>query len=109
LYSKYDRKINLAKKKPAIFGILTKKNMSALRSVTFTAIPKIGANPTLDRREKIIALLEEQTLLLKDSNYTRTARTWVKKDAQLTPVEKKRRVLPWWQRTPTALMSSLFD
>jgi hypothetical protein len=32
--------------------------MSALRSLTFTTIPKIGANPTLDRRTNIIARLE---------------------------------------------------
>jgi hypothetical protein len=41
--------------------------------------------------------LEEQKLLLKDSNYTRTVRTWVKKEGQLTPVEKQQRILPWWR------------
>src|SRR5215831_14415460 len=71
--------------------------MSALKSLTFTTIPRIGANPTFDRRRKIIALLEEQEILLKDSNYTRTVRTWVKKDGQLTPVDKQQRVLPWWR------------
>jgi hypothetical protein len=85
----------LAKKKPAIVAILNK--MSALRSLTFTTIPKIGANPIFDRRGKIIALLEEQKLLLKDPSYTRRVRTWVKKDGQLTPVEKQQRVLPWWR------------
>jgi hypothetical protein len=85
----------LAKKKPAIVAILN--NMSALRSLTFTTIPKIGANPIFDRRGKIIALLEEQKLLLKDPSYTRRVRTWVKKDGQLTPVEKQQRVLPWWR------------
>ena len=73
------------------------QNMSALKSLTFTTIPKIGANPTSDRRRKIIAFLEEQKLLLKDSNYTRTVRTWAKKDGQLAPVEKQQRVLPWWR------------
>jgi hypothetical protein len=98
-----DRKID-GPKKPAIVGSVTKKNMSALKfsmsalkSLTFTTIPKIGANPIFDRRGKIIALLEEQKLLLKDSNYTRRVRTWVKKDGQLTPVEKQQRVLPWWR------------
>jgi hypothetical protein len=71
--------------------------MSALRSLTFTTIPNIGANPTLDRRTKIIARLEEQKLLLKDPSYTRTVRTWVKKDGQLMPVEKLQRILPWWR------------
>ena len=63
--------------------------MSALRSLTFTTMPKIGANPTLDRRTNIIARLEEQKLLLKDPRYTRTVRTWVKKDGQLMPVDKR--------------------
>ena len=71
--------------------------MGALKSLTFTTIPKIGANLTFDRRGKTIAFLEEQKLLLKDSNYTRTVRTWVKKDGQLTPVEKQQRILPWWR------------
>jgi hypothetical protein len=34
--------------------------MSALKSLTFTTLPKIGANPTLDRRTNMIARLEEQ-------------------------------------------------
>jgi hypothetical protein len=45
----------------------------------------------------MIARLEEQKLLLNDSNYTRTVRTWVKKDGQLTPIDKQQRVLPWWR------------
>jgi hypothetical protein len=71
--------------------------MSALKSLTFTTIPKIGANPTLDRRTNIIARLEEQKLLLNDPSYTRTVRTWVKKDRQLMPVNKPKRILPWWR------------
>ena len=54
-------------------------------------------NPTLDRRANIIARLEEQKLLLNDPSYIRTVRTWVKKDGQLTPVDKQQRVLPWWR------------
>jgi uncharacterized protein DUF6641 len=71
--------------------------MSALRSLTFTTLPKIGANPTLNRRTNMIARLEEQKLLLNDANYIRTVRTWVKKDGQLTPIDKQQRVLPWWR------------
>jgi hypothetical protein len=37
--------------------------MTALKSLTFTTVPKIGANPTLDRRAKVIERLEEQKLL----------------------------------------------
>ena len=71
--------------------------MSALSSLTFTTVPRIGANPTLDRRASIIARLEEQKLLLNDPSYIRTVRTWEKKDGQLTPVDKQQRVLPWWR------------
>jgi hypothetical protein len=71
--------------------------MSALKSLTFTTLPKIGANPRLDRRTNMIARLEEQNLLLNDPNYIRTVRTWVKKDGRLTPVDKQQRVLPWWR------------
>src|SRR6266566_5239467 len=71
--------------------------MSALKSLTFTTLPKIGANPTLDRRTNMIARLEEQKLLLSDPNYIRTLRTWVKKNGKLTPVDKQKRVLPWWR------------
>jgi len=71
--------------------------MSALKSLTFTTLPKIGANPTLDRRTNMIARLEEQKLLLNDPNYIRTSRTWVKKNGELTPVDRQQRVLPWWR------------
>jgi hypothetical protein len=71
--------------------------MSALKSLTFTTLPKIGANPILDRRTNMIARLEAQKLLLNDPNYIRTVRTWVKKDGRLTLVEKQQRVLPWWR------------
>ena len=80
--------------------------MSALKSLTFTTIPKIGANPTLDRRARIIARLEEQKLLLNNPNYIRTVRTWVKKDGQLMPVDKPQRILPWWR--PNANGSYVF-
>ncbi|MFZ1089292.1 MAG: DUF6641 family protein [Xanthobacteraceae bacterium] len=71
--------------------------MSALNSLTFTTLPKIGANPTLDRRTNMIARLEEQKILLNDPNYIRTVRRWVKKEGRLTLVDKQQRVLPWWR------------
>jgi hypothetical protein len=71
--------------------------MTALKSLTFTALPKVGANPTIDRQANIIARLEEQKRLVSDPAYVRTVRTWVKKDGQRTPVDKQQRVLPWWR------------
>ena len=74
--------------------------MAVLKSLTFTSLPAIGANPILDRRAKVIARLEEQKLLLKDPNYTRTDRTWVKKDGERVMVEKQQRVPMWWRQHP---------
>jgi hypothetical protein len=71
--------------------------MNILKSLTFTTVPKIGANPTLDRRAKVIERLEEQKLLLNDPTYKRIVRTSVKKDGERTTVEKHQRVLPWWR------------
>lgn len=68
-----------------------------LKSLTFTTIPKDVVNPTLDRRSKVIARLEEQKLLLNDPKYVRTVRTWVKKDGRLMPLDRQERVLPWWR------------
>jgi hypothetical protein len=53
---------------------------STLKSLTFTTMPKMGANPVLDRRTKTITRLEEQKALLADPSYARTVRNWVKKD-----------------------------
>jgi hypothetical protein len=62
--------------------------MAVLKSLTFATLPTPSANPTLDRRARTIARLEEQKLLLKDPNYTRTVRTWVRKDGEKSLVEK---------------------
>jgi hypothetical protein len=69
----------------------------ALKSLTFTVLPKIEANPVQERRTKTIARLEEQKLLFSNPNYTRTVRTSVKgEDGVRTTVEKQQRVAPWW-------------
>jgi hypothetical protein len=74
--------------------------MTALKSLTFTTLPTQGANPILDRRAKVIARLEEQKLILKDPNYTRTNRKWVKKDGERVMVEQQQRVPSWWRQHP---------
>jgi hypothetical protein len=43
---------------------------AALKSLTFTTLPKPSLNPTLDRRAKIIARLEEQKCPLADPTYS---------------------------------------
>lgn len=74
--------------------------MAALKSLTFTALPKVGANPAMDRRTKIIERLEEQKRLLNDPAYMRTVRTSETKDGKRVPVERHQRVLPWWRTGP---------
>src|ERR1700730_6191308 len=74
---------------------------AALRSLNFTTLQKPSANPTLDRRTRVIAHLEEQKLLLKDSAYQRLVKSWKKDEAgEKTLVETKQRVLPWWTAQP---------
>jgi hypothetical protein len=76
--------------------------MTALKSLTFATLPKPSVNPTLDRRTKVIARLEEQKRLLADPTYMRTVRTWKKgENGEKTVVEQKQRVLPWWTATPS--------
>jgi hypothetical protein len=75
--------------------------MNALKSLTFTTLPSQSGNPIFDRRTKVIARLEEQKLVLKDPNYTRTNRKWVKKeDGERIMVEKQQRVPLWWRQHP---------
>ena len=71
--------------------------MAVLKSLTFTTLPIAGANPTVDRRHRVIERLEEQKKLLANPGYQRTVRTYVTKDGQKTPVEKQHRILPWWR------------
>jgi hypothetical protein len=69
----------------------------ALKSLTFTVLPKHEVNPLQDRRTKTIARLEEQKQLFANPNFTRTVRTSAKnEDGARTVVEKQQRVSPWW-------------
>ena len=61
--------------------------MAVLKSLTFTTLPQVGANPVVDRRARVIERLEEQKRLLADPNHKRTVRTTVKKDGEKTTVE----------------------
>jgi hypothetical protein len=70
---------------------------AALKSLTFTALPKAGANPVLNRRTATITRLEEQKLLLNDPSYIRVSQRWTKKDGERVPVERRQRVSPWWR------------
>jgi len=71
--------------------------MSALKGLTFTAKSTASANPTMDRRTRLIAKLEEQKSLAGDSKFTRTVRRRVKEGDTSKLVEKATKVLPWWK------------
>ena len=73
----------------------------SLKSLTFTVLPKIEANPVQERRTKTIARLEEQKQLFANPTFTRIVRTTVKsQDGARTVVEKQQRVAPWWVTMP---------
>ena len=42
--------------------------MTALKSLTFTTLPQATVNPTLDRRNRVIARLEEQKRPVADGS-----------------------------------------
>jgi hypothetical protein len=71
--------------------------MAALKSLSFTAIPKLSGNPILARRAKLIERLEEQKALVENPTFTRVSQRWIKVDGQRQPVEKRHRVSPWWR------------
>ena len=80
--------------------------MAHLKSLSFTALPPVEADPVLDRRNRTIARLEEQKQLLTDPNYVRTVKVWVEKDGSRQQIEKQQRISPWWRSAPNG--SSVF-
>jgi len=56
--------------------------MPVLKSLSFTALPRNGNDPVQQRRAKFVTKLEEQKLLLKDSNHVRTVQRWTKVDGK---------------------------
>src|SRR5260370_12131337 len=74
--------------------------MPALKSLSFTAIPKTGNDPVQTRRTKFITKLEEQKLLLKDPTHVRTVQRCTKVDGQRQAITKQQAVRPWWKTDP---------
>ncbi|NGX96095.1 MAG: hypothetical protein G4V63_12985 [Candidatus Afipia apatlaquensis] len=71
--------------------------MPVLKSLSFTAVPKIAGDPTGMRRAKFIEKLEEQKLLLADPGYVRTVQRTAEVDGVKQAVVRKQRVKPWWK------------
>ena len=76
--------------------------MSAFKSLTFAPMPeRIGRDPRVSRRIKLIERLEEQRSLVKNPNYTSVRRQWQRSDdGTRTIIEVGRRVKPWWRTDP---------
>lgn len=73
--------------------------MSTLKSLQFVSVPKSFSNdPTLARRGKFLAQLEQQLELAKDENYVVRRQRWVKQqDGSKQLVEQPKRVKRWWR------------
>ena len=69
--------------------------MPALKSLSFTALPKSVNDPVHMRRARFTARLEEQQLLLKDPNHVRTVQRWTKVDGERQATSKQQAVRPW--------------
>jgi hypothetical protein len=75
--------------------------MPVLKSLSFTALPKTGNDPVQARRAKFVAKLEEQKLLLQDSNHVRTVQRWTKVNGERQATTKQQAVRPWWKMDPS--------
>lgn len=62
--------------------------MAVLKSLSFTAVPKIAGNPVLARRAKLIERLEEQKALLNDPTHTRVVQRWIKVDGKSSRLKR---------------------
>lgn len=72
--------------------------MTSLNSLNFVAVPKVDGDPTIERRKRTIARLEEQKLLLNNPNFVRKVRAFVKENGVRKSVENEQRVSPWWRQ-----------
>lgn len=71
----------------------------SLKAFTFTLFPTSSSiPPKVRRRQNLIARLEEQLNLAKDSSYAPTRLVW-RKDADGQPRQESlpRRIRPWWK------------
>jgi len=75
--------------------------MKVLDSLNFVAYtPFSDKNPVAVRRRKLIAKIEEQSLLAADTDYTPTKTKWVTdSEGNQKKVEVPKRVKRWWAKT----------
>ncbi len=70
--------------------------MSFMKSLTLTAAPGVNRDPVRNRRERLIARLQEQKELISNPSLVRTVQRTVKKDGVPTVNETQQKIRPWW-------------
>lgn len=68
--------------------------MTSLKSLNLTTLPKVGVDPTVERRARTTARLEEQKLFLNEASYVRKVRSIAKVDGVRTSVKNEQLVTP---------------
>lgn len=77
-------------------------SISILKSLTFVPQPKVGSDPLIIKRERMVSRLEDQKKLLADATYQRRIKRWEKKeDGEKVLVERPLRTNKWWQQDPS--------
>lgn len=71
--------------------------MPVLKSLTFTAMPKVSNDPVQLRREKFVRKLEEQKQLLVNPAFVRTIQRTKVVDGEKRVIPEDRKVKPWWR------------
>jgi len=70
---------------------------SILKSLTFVPQPKPNSDPLIQKRERMVARLEDQKKLLADPNFVRTVKRWERKEGgEKVLVERPLRTSRWW-------------
>jgi len=84
--------------------------MPVLKSLSFTALPKLNNDIIQIRRANFVSKLEEQKQLLKDPSHIRTSQRWTKVDGERQATTKQQAVRPWWKTDPSGqvIMSMKF-
>jgi len=73
--------------------------MNHLKTLAFVTLSKAIHDPRINRREKLIARLEEQRKRAKDPSYAPTIKQWKQAaDGSRTLTERPARLKPWWKQ-----------
>ncbi len=73
--------------------------MTQLKSLTFAPLPRLtAADPTIQRRNKLIVRLQQQIALVQDPQFTLTRSKWVSDEQGVKSLrELRKRVRAWWR------------